>query len=189
MAGRPLALAALTLASLMLAGLALRAASPATEAAFAKFWRAATVADAEKLVAEVAKSGVTFDDAVTLLKNGRPYDPKAAKGIVKLSHKVGADDFAYTVDVPDTYDASKRYQLRVQLHGGVGRPDAAPRGNGIGALAGAEQIYLLPTAWNAAEWWTDRQLDNLRFVVDAVKSAYNIAENSVALSGVSGGVH
>ena len=42
----------------------------------------------------------------------------------------------------------------MQLHGGVGRPDPAARGDGsIGALAGAEQIYVLPQAWAEAPWW------------------------------------
>ena len=89
--------------------------------------------------------------------------------------------------MPQTYDPAKTYQLRVQLHGGVGRPDPTPRGNGIGQLAGVEQIYLLPTAWGEAEWWTDPQLNNLRALLDSVKRTYNIDENRVVLSGVSDG--
>jgi predicted peptidase len=61
-------------------------------------------------------------------------------------------------------------------------------GNGaIGALAGAEQIYILPSGWVDAEWWTDVQLDNLRTVLDTVKRTYNVDENRVVLSGVSDG--
>ena len=87
-----------------------------------------------------------------------------------------------------TYDPAKKYQVRVQLHGGVGRPDPTPRGNGIGNLAsGADQIYVLPTAWADAEWWTDRQLENLRTILDRVKRTYNVDENRVVLSGVSDG--
>jgi hypothetical protein len=89
--------------------------------------------------------------------------------------------------VPDTYDPARKYPVRIQLHGGVSRPEAALRGNGIGALAGADQIYVLPTAWAAAEWWTDRQLENLRTILDSVKRTYNVDENRVVLSGVSDG--
>ena len=58
---------------------------------------------------------------------------------------------------------------------------------GIGRLAGAEQIYVLPAAWNDAPWWSDAQVDNLRGILDAVKRTYNVDENRVVLSGVSDG--
>lgn len=163
------------------------AASPAAERAFAQFWRAATPAQASSAVGAVVKSGVSFDEAVALLKRGRPYAANAPTGIVARTHRLGDLDFPYTVEVPASYSPSKRYQVRVQLHGGVGRPDGSRRGNGIGSLAGAEQIYVMPTAWAAAEWWTDRQVENLRAILDRVKRAYNVDENRIVLSGVSDG--
>ena len=55
-------------------------------------------------------------------------------------------------------DPARKYQVRIQLHGGVNRPaDAARRPSGIGRLAGSEQIYVLPQAWDAAPWWSDAQ--------------------------------
>jgi poly(3-hydroxybutyrate) depolymerase len=167
--------------------LSLGAASPAVDAAFAQFWRANTTAEADKAAEAVLKSGVSFDDALARLKQGRTYAADVPRGVVRLTHTLGADEFPYMLDVPETYDASRKYQVRIQLHGGVGRPDAAPRGNGIGPLAGAEQIYIMPTAWAAAEWWTDRQLENLRVILDRVKRTYNVDENRVVLSGVSDG--
>jgi poly(3-hydroxybutyrate) depolymerase len=165
----------------------LDAAAPAVDAAFAKFWHAANPAEAEKAIAEIIKSGVSVTDAEAVLKRGRPYATDAPRGIVRLSHQIDGVEYAYTLDVPESYAPNRSYQVRIQLHGGVGRPDAAPRGNGIGALAGAEQIYILPTAWSDAEWWTDRQLANLRVILDRVKRTYNVDENRVVLSGVSDG--
>ena len=82
----------------------------------------------------------------------------------------------------------RRYQVRFQLHGGVGRPEPALRGSGsIGALAGAEQIYVLPAAWDEAPWWDDAQIENLRVILDTVKRTYNVDENRVVVSGVSDG--
>ena len=162
-------------------------ASPVVDAAFARFFSASTAADASQAVDAVVKSGVSFDEALKRLKQGRTYAADVPRGVVRLTHRLGTDDFPYMLDVPASYDPAKKYQVRVQLHGGVGRPDAAPRGNGIGALAGAEQIYVMPTAWAAAEWWTDRQLDNLRIILDHVKRTYNVDENRVVLSGVSDG--
>jgi poly(3-hydroxybutyrate) depolymerase len=162
-------------------------AAPGVDEAFKAFWAAATPEQAAAAADRVVTSGITADEAVARLKRGKTYDPKAPHGIVALSHQIGDTAFPYTVEVPENYDSTRKYQVRIQLHGGVGRPDAAPRTGGIGALAGAEQIYVLPTAWAGAEWWTDRQLTNLRRILDSVKRTYNVDENRVVLSGVSDG--
>lgn len=179
--------AVLSVACLALAGAGLRAASLESEAALARFLAAATPADAAREAGAVATAGTSVDEAIAALKKGRSYTANVPKGISRATHHVGDLDFQYQLEVPQTYDPSRPWQLRVQLHGGVGRPGPAPRTSGIGALAGAEQIYLLPTAWNQAEWWTDMQLNNLRALVDRVKRTYNIDENRIVLSGVSDG--
>src|SRR5262249_54409927 len=94
-----------------------------------------------------------------------------------------------SVNVPASYDPAKRYQVRFQLHGGIGgRQDNKPRGTGeIGALAGAEQFYVLPYSWNDAPWWGDDQILNLDAIVDSLKRTYNIDENRVVVSGASDG--
>lgn len=165
----------------------LAAASPASDAALAQVVSATSQADAAKAADAALKAGATFEEAWARLKAGRTYSADVPKGVSRGSHTVDGLAFQYQLDVPPTYDPVKKYQLRIQLHGGVGRPDPAPRGNGIGALAGAEQIYLLPTAWNEAEWWTNPQLHNMRALIDRVKRTYNIDENRVVLSGVSDG--
>ena len=179
-----MALAATLLAS---AGHSLRAAGPGVDAAFSRFWRAASPAEAVAAGDAIVASGVSFDEALTRLKNGRPYLADVPKGVVRLTHRLSAIDYPYMLDVPESYDPARKYPVRIQLHGGVGRPEATSRGNGIGALAGVEQIYVLPTAWASVEWWTDRQLANLRSILDSVKRTYNVDENRVVLSGVSDG--
>jgi hypothetical protein len=184
---------ALRLASACAVALLAAAAVPSAaandvDAAFQAFWDARSPQDAAKLVRGIVATGVTFDDALKRLKAGRTYAANVPKGVVKASYKARGREFFYSVNVPDSYDPARPYQVRFQLHGGVSRPSNRPRGNGsIGALAGAEQIYILPTGWADAEWWTDLQLDNLRTILDTVKRTYNVDENRVVLSGVSDG--
>jgi acetyl esterase/lipase len=164
-------------------------AQAAPAAVFGAFWAARNPQDAARAAETIAKSAVSFDAAVAALEQGRPYAAEVARGVVRASHTVDGIEFPYVIEVPQSYTPAKKYPVRVQLHGGVGRPDAAPR-DGIGQLAspdGVEQIYVLPTAWSDAEWWTDRQLANLRAILDAVKRTYNVDENRVVLSGVSDG--
>src|SRR4029079_18675047 len=104
------------------------------------------------------------------------------------SYTAHGKEFFYSVDVPPSYDPERRYQVRFQLHGGVSRESNRPRGDGsIGALAGAEQIYILPTSWVDAMWWNPSQVENLQTILDIVKRTYNVDENRVAVAGVSDG--
>lgn len=158
------------------------------DASFQKFWAARSTADAERIADEVTKSGVSFDEALRRLKAGRTYAAQKT-GVVKLSTMANGTEYHYALTVPENYDPARSYQVRFQLHGGVGgRTSNEPRGNGeIGALAGAEQFYVIPYAWQDAPWWGDDQALNLERIVDAIKRSYNIDENRVVVSGVSDG--
>lgn len=153
------------------------------------FVAAASRSDANRLIDAVIKSSVSFDDAYRRLQGGRAYGPQPT-GTVRLRNRTSDGiEHHYVLNVPDTYDPARRYQVRIQLHGGVGgRATNAPVGPGtIGALAGADQIYVIPYAWADAPWWGDDQVLNLAEIVDATKRQYNIDENRVVVSGVSDG--
>jgi hypothetical protein len=160
----------------------------AVDSAFQKFWAARSATDAERMIDEIVKSGVGFDEVLRRLKAGRTYAAQKT-GVVKLTTEFNGTEYHYALNVPAGYDPSRRYQVRFQLHGGVGaRTDSQPRGNGeIGALAGAEQIYVIPYSWLDSPWWSDDQVRNLDRIIDATKRTYNIDENRIALAGVSDG--
>jgi pimeloyl-ACP methyl ester carboxylesterase len=125
------------------------------------------------------------------LREGRVYG-SAPAGIVRLTNRTSDGiEHHFAVTVPDGYDPTHRYRVRIQLHGGVGmRRDSTPPPNagGIGALEGDEpQFYIVPFAWDQAPWWSSDQLLNLRDILDQVKRRYNVDENHVVLSGVSDG--
>jgi pimeloyl-ACP methyl ester carboxylesterase len=158
------------------------------DTAFQKFWAATSPGDAERYIDDIVKSGVTFDEAYRRLRAGRTYSAQPT-GIVKLSNKTkdGVEHF-YALNVPANYDPAKRYQVRFQLHGGVGgRETSQPRGTGESPLQGAEQIYVVPYSWNASPWWSDDQVLNLDAITDSIKRTYNVDENHVVIAGVSDG--
>ncbi|MEI9814044.1 MAG: hypothetical protein WDO18_15990 [Acidobacteriota bacterium] len=166
-----------------------RPAQPAVDAAFTKFWSADSPEAAQRASVDIERSGVSFDNALRRLKAGRTYRP-ATGGIVPGKNRTadGVEHF-YSVNLPANYNPAKKYQVRFQLHGGVGgRTDNQPRGKGdIGNLAGAEQIYVLPYAWDTKPWWSDDQVMNLAAIVDSLKRSYNVDENRVVVAGVSDG--
>ena len=173
----------------LLALLALTASAQSPDAAFQKFWAADSPASAARAASDIEKSKITFDEALKRLKAGRSYSAQKT-GVVPGKTRVNNTDHFYSINVPATYDPAKKYQVRFQLHGGVGgRTSNQPTGTGqIGQLAGdTEQIYVLPYAWDVAGWWTDDQVLNLAAIVDSLKRTYNIDENRVVVSGVSDG--
>ncbi|HSR07129.1 MAG TPA: hypothetical protein VLM42_08270, partial [Bryobacteraceae bacterium] len=177
----------MALAALLLAPAA-RAQSGA-EAAFEKFFSADSPDAAAHGIADIEKAGVAFDEAWRRLKTGRTYAAQQS-GVVMLKNRTeDGVDHSYAVNVPAGYDPARRYQVRFQLHGGVGgRPGNSPRGTGeIGPLAGVEQIYVLPYAGGDTPWWTNDQILNLNAIVDTLKRTYNVDENRVVVSGVSDG--
>ena len=178
-----------TIAAALLAGV-LFSPAQAVDSAFESFWNARTTTQAADRVGDVLRSGVSFEDAYQHLKRGRPYASQRS-GLFRVTNRTEDRlEHQYAITIPEAYDPSKKYQVRVQLHGGVMmRHSNVPPQNagGIGNLAGAEQIYIVPFAWDAAAWWTDDQLLNLRAILDRTKRDYNIDENRVVLSGVSDG--
>jgi hypothetical protein len=180
---------------LVLVGAALsasQAAAPASviaDAAFSTFFHARTAREAAAASDRIVASGVGFDEAFGRLRQGRVYTRDVPRGIVQGSYRSEAGEYFYTLDVPESYDPARKYQIRVQLHGGVGRRETntPPRSGANGRLPGVEQIYVMPYAWRDAPWWAGRQVENLRAILDVVKRTYNVDENRVVLSGVSDG--
>ncbi len=160
------------------------------DAVFQKFWIAESPAAAARVAGDIEKSKVGFDEALKRLKVGRNYGPQKT-GVLQGKNRTSDNiEHFYSINVPASYNPAKKYQVRFQLHGGVGgRTDNQPRGTGeIGQLAGdTEQIYVLPYAWDTAGWWSDDQVLNLSAIVDSLKRTYNVDENRVVVSGVSDG--
>lgn len=165
------------------------AAPTGVDAAFASFLQAPDPQAAAAAIAPIVASGAGFDEALRRLRQGRVYAREVPRGAVQDSYRSDSGEFFYALDIPETYDPARAYQVRVQLHGGVGRIESNRPGDAAvrARLAGAEQIYVMPFAWSGAPWWSGRQVDNLRAILDRVKRRYNVDENRVALSGVSDG--
>ena len=177
------------------------------DARFEKFFAAESPADAAAVAAEIASAGVDFEAAYARLTKGRTYlDEKRGEYSLRWRSKSGPF-FNNVVEVPADYDPSTPLQLRVQLHGGVGRPSpnavapGRPSGGdkpsgGTGGdkpsglsnrIAGEKQIYLHPSGWAAAQWWDEEQIDNILRAVDTLKRKYNIDESRIYITGISDG--
>jgi dienelactone hydrolase len=145
----------------------------------------------------VVASGVSFEDALARLRRGRTYAAAVARGRQDLTHNIRGGRVAneglahpYTIIVPEGYDPARAYPVRVQLHGGVGRPlrDAGQAAAGASRIPGTiDQIYVLPNSWPESMWWEENQAVNVAAILDRLKRTYNVDENRVYLTGISDG--
>lgn len=132
-----------------------------------------------------------FSEVFESLVAGRTYAADVPVGQIQGVHQArDGTRFPYFIQVPESYDARRRYPVRVFLHGGVSR--AAWEPNEIwwsqpSRLRSEEYIGVFPAAWREQRWWTSSQLENLRAVLGSVQRTYNMDENRVALIGVSDG--
>ena len=155
------------------------------------FWKADTVAAAERAGTAVAEGGVGFADARRALAAGRIYSARVPTGRVdRVRRGLLRVPHPYTLLVPGSYDPEVRYPVHVFLHGGVNRPAWKPGGawwNDYGRMEDDRRISIFPAAWNESTWWQQSQTENLAAVLDAVKREFNIDENRVFLIGISDG--
>jgi dienelactone hydrolase len=177
-----------SLLALLLGGVATYSVDGAVniDAAFKAFWDAPNASAAEKASHAVLASGVSFDEAWTRLKAGRTYSNEKT-GLIRRPSSVGGVTIDNIVEIPAEYDPTKRWRLRVQLHGGVGRDlrdDPQPQS---ARLPGEPQIYLEPQAYWEAAWWHTSQVDNILALLDFVKRKYNVDERQTYITGISDG--
>jgi hypothetical protein len=175
-------------AAAALVAIAASARSPdSIDTAFDAFFRAGNPGAAEKIGERIAKSGVDFETAWARLRNGRSYT-KASTGRRVERQVVDGTAFENTIEIPDGYDPSRRWPVRVQLHGGIGRAEPQdPQRQRPNRIAGEPQIYLFPQGWADAPWWYPNQVSNILALVDRVKRTHNVDESRIYLTGISDG--
>ena len=179
-------LAAIAAASVALVGQGV--SSPAgMDEVFAAFWGADDPGEAEDRVDDLLEAGVDFDTAWARLTAGRPYGVQPT-GEIAMTYRTSDVVLENVVEIPDTYDPARAWPLRVQLHGGVGRPLGAREINAArNRIRGEDQIYVHPVGYGEGAWWHRRQVENILRLVDRVKRRYNVDESQVYVTGVSDG--
>jgi predicted esterase len=168
-----------------------RAAPPASAASidadFQAFWRAGNSRDAAKAADRLVRDGVDFATAWERLRKGRPYAAAPTGRRIQNVYIAGLK-FENIVEIPANYEPSRPWTVRVQLHGGINRPEPQdPLRRRPNSLSSDNEIHVLPIGWNDARWWYANQVDNVLALLDQVKRSYNVDESRAYLTGISDG--
>ena len=188
------------LASSILAGslsaIIISAAAPprqeaaAIDRAFQAFFSASDRTGATGRINGILQTGVTFEDALSRVRHGRAYDASVPRGLqFGRTRTFDGVDHRYAFVIPASYDSTRPSQVRVYLHGGIGRarPPAVNRIRTDSLPSGVDEIAVFPVGWVNSLWWSATQVDNLGRVLDQLKRTYNVDENRVHLTGTSDG--
>ncbi len=166
--------------------------------ALTAFWSANDAGQADGRIDRIVRAGAAFDAVYARVKQGRSYSPQPS-GVSQMPTSINGTLLDNTIDVPAGYTPDRKWPLRVQLHGGVGREaprPGQPTPQGRGGRGGLttnriptdeSQIVLQPRAYLDMEWWRGSQVDNVMKLMDAIKRKYNVDENRVSMAGASDG--
>ena len=171
-------------------GVSAQDSASAVDRAFRAFWAASNTASAADRIDAILKTGVSFEDALTRVRHGRDYEADVPRGHQFGRHRTfDSLEHEYAFVVPETYDPTRPYQVRFQLHGGIARarPPVVNRIRVDALPSGVEEIRVFPVGWVRSLWWSATQVDNLARILDRLKRTYNIDENRVYLTGSSDG--
>jgi predicted esterase len=163
-------------------------AQPRADDAWRQYLDAPDRAAARKAVGPLVAAGIDVREAFARLKAGRSYRQRPS-GVITFRFTASDGSALETVvDVPQGYRQHKSWPVRVQLHGGIGRPESAEARPPLpNRIQGEEAIYLYPRGHARAEWWHLNQYEHMVALLDWVKRNYNVDENRVYMTGISDG--
>ncbi len=154
------------------------------------FWAAGSVDEIDEAVQTVLALDPEIGPLFTRVRAGSSYDSNALRGRQLLARaNTDGVTFRYEAYIPENYDPTRRYPVRMYLHGGVSRPrrDEPPFWRNAEPYLRDDTIVVFPESWGEAMWWQANQIENLGGMLNDLKARYNIDENAVYLMGVSDG--
>ena len=152
-----------------------------------RFWEAKSARQARRAIRSILEAEPRFEEVYSALKAGRTYGREVETGLI---YRTRTGLFHYTAQIPETYDPTRRYPVRVLLHGGIAQPAWRRDGSWwkqTERLAREDVIVVFPAGWNEARWWQESQVDNLAGILRELRRDYNLDENRASLLGVSDG--
>lgn len=161
---------------------------PRQEQAWQRYFDAPDVAASEAAVGPLIEAGIDVRQAMVRLRAGRTYQPQPAGQTTFRFTASDRTQLETLVDIPAAYRPDTPWPVRVQLHGGVSRPQGTDsRPLTPNRIPGEAALYLQPRGFARAEWWHLNQVEHMLALLDWVKRRYNVDENRVYLTGISDG--
>lgn len=124
-------------------------APPQLESLMASYWGAVDSATRAEIGAELASSGIGFDELHAQLQRGRPYAQDVPRGKLLRERRAGGLRHPYMILVPEDYDPQRRWPMRLELHGGMGADEWTELDGAWSPdwRSAHGQIVIVPAGW------------------------------------------
>lgn len=157
----------------------------------ARWWEAVTADERAAQAERILELGRPWREVYSALREPRPVSPNAPRGRIERT-RTNHDGFVhrYLVRVPEGYDPDRAWPVRFYLHGGISRPDPGEGGGwvrNLDRLSTEDHLLVAPLSWSESPWWQERQVENLRGILEEVRATWNVDPNRVHVLGVSDG--
>ncbi len=152
----------------------------------------ASKSEKKRIAKNIIRNQLPFDQLYSRLKSGKSYNPKAIKGFIENSFVNGKGiEHPNLIFVPYKYNSTKKYRVKVFLHGAVANLNPKQLYNWINmsdtAWKSVDYISVFPSGHLGSQWWSYSQVENINQLIDFVKINYNVDENNIYLTGISDG--
>jgi len=154
------------------------------------FWRSRSPDEIHRAGQGILALDPSIEPLWVHLRAGASYGTDVPRGR-RLLTRVNSNgvEYRYLLYVPQNYDPSHRYPVRVYLHGGVSRPRRAPGEwwSNNERYARSDSLVAFPESWTDSLWWQSSQVGNLSGMLNDIKRQYNVNENAIYMLGISDG--
>jgi len=145
----------------------------------------------KRLIKKITNLNIPYDSIVHKIRTLNYYNPFVKTGYNEWNYTIDSLDYTCIVIVPKSYSVNKKYPVSFVLHGAV---------NSLNPIAvkkyiseknynpdSLRQIFVYPAGWYLSPWWSSNQIKNLNYLLNKIKTEYNVDENNISLSGISDG--
>lgn len=145
----------------------------------------------KKIIKDILKSDADYDHIVDDIRNKIKYSDNVERGYIEWKYVIDSIDYLTIIFVPENYNPDNKYQISFFLHGAASSFNAEAVKLYVNKdtynCDSLQRILVYPGCWALCPWWHERQTENLNYVLNELKTIYNIDENNVHLTGVSDG--
>lgn len=144
-----------------------------------------------RIIKKIEKQNPQFDYLTCVIKNQIKFPGNVKKGFVEWEYEIDSIKHYCIVIIPNNYDPAKKYAVTVFLHGAIMNLNPRYVSTFITPTSynpdSLDRIIIYPASWMQSLWWSNRQVENLKYIIERLKKNYNVDENNIHLSGYSDG--
>ncbi len=144
-----------------------------------------------RIIKKIIKLNISFESIKAEIRSDNYYSQDKKTGYIEWNYILDSLNYTCIVLVPSNYSSIEKHPASFILHGGVMSYNPIAVKSNVTKdtynYDSLDRIIIYPTGWYQSPWWSEKQVNNLKYLVRRLKLEYNIDENNISLAGISDG--